>query len=63
MRRNTATYDVDVAQLVEPEVMSRVGGVHEISIGHGLVDLSRSDVKFVEDPFLDNAFVASRLRD
>lgn len=54
-------FDVDVAELVKPEVVGDVGSSHEVALFEGLVELGRSDVEFVEDPLLDEAFVSSGL--
>ena len=67
MRKSTywtvlnVTHDVDVAQFVKPEVIRRIGGIHEIAVNQGLVDFNSSHVEFVEDPFLDDALVSCRL--
>ncbi len=57
------TYDVDVAELVQPEVVRSTGRVHEVAVGKLLVDLIHSLVELVQNPFLDEAFVASGLPD
>ena len=58
--RETA-YDVDVTQLVQPEVVRRVGRAHEVTISELLVDLLSGKVEFVKDPLLNEALVARGL--
>ena len=54
-------YDVDVAQLVQPEVVHRGSRGHEVALREVLVHLIRSDVELVQDPLLDEAFLSGRL--
>ena len=60
-RRKFWTHDVDIAELVEPEVVDGVGRVHEIALSHLLVGLLGSNVELAEDPALDEALLASGL--
>ena len=55
------TYDVDVTELVQPEVVEDVRGGHEVADLELLVDLSCGGVELVENPALDQALLASGL--
>lgn len=55
------TDNVDIAKLVQPEVVNSVGGSHVVASLELLVDLVGSDVEFMEDPFFDQALFACRL--
>ena len=54
-------YDVDVTQLVQPEVVRSASRVHEVTLRKLLVDLLCGEVKLVQDPLLDQTLVSSRL--
>ena len=56
------TYDVYVAQLVQPEVVRCTRCVHEVAIAELLVDLVGSQVELMQDPLLDEALVAGGLQ-
>ena len=55
------TYNVYIAQFVQPEVVDGCRGGHEIAFREILVDFLGSNVKLVEDPLLNQSFLASRL--
>ena len=55
------TYNVYVAQLVQPEVVHGVRRVHEVTFGELLVDLLRGKVQLLQNPLLDEALVARGL--
>ena len=55
------TYDVDVTEFVQPEVVSRVRSGHEVSLFKILVEFLSRNIELVENPFLDKAFTASGL--
>ena len=55
------TDDVDVAKLVQPEVVDSRGRSHEVALSQLLVRLLSSDVQLVQDPALDKALLAGRL--
>lgn len=59
--RGKRAYDVDITQLVQPEVVHRGGRGHEIALREVLVYLIRGDVELVQDPLLDEAFLSGRL--
>lgn len=59
--RREGTHDVDVAKLIQPEVIRCVRSRHEIPLGELRVDFSSRDVELVQDPFLNEAFVATGL--
>lgn len=54
-------YNEDVAELVQPKVVDRSGGEHEIPIGQVLVNLGRGDVELVQDPALHERLVPREL--
>lgn len=55
------TDNVDIAKLVQPEVVNSIGGSHVIATLELPVNLVGSDVEFMEDPFFDQALLACRL--
>lgn len=55
------SYDVDIAQLVEPEVVRCASRVHEVALVQLLVDLLGRKVQLVQDPLLNQALVAGGL--
>ena len=55
------THNVDIAELVEPEVVQDVRGRHEIADLELLVDLGSRGVELVEDPFFYEALFSCRL--
>lgn len=56
-----STYDVNVAELVQPEVVRSARRGHEVALCKLLVDLLRRGVELVQNPLLDQALLASRL--
>ena len=58
---NTVTHDIHVAELVQPEIVRRVSGQHEIPLSQVSVDLSSGSVELVQNPFLHQSFISSRL--
>lgn len=55
------TYDVDVTQLVQPEIVNGNGGSHEVPVSEALVDLNSGNVELVEDPLFHEALIPCRL--
>ena len=55
------THNVDIAKLVQPEVVRSAGCIHEVAVSELLVDLFRGEVELVQDPLLYKALVPSRL--
>ena len=47
------THNVDVTELVQPEIVEHVRSGHEVADLELLVDLSGGCVELVEDPALD----------
>lgn len=58
MGNGRTTHDVDIAKLVQPEVIRYARRVHEVALLELLVDLLGRDVKLVEDPSLDETLLA-----
>lgn len=58
---NRSTYDVNVAELVQPEVVRSARRGHEVTLSKLLVDLLRSGVELVQNPLLDQALLAGGL--
>lgn len=58
---NNATYDIYIAQLVQPEIIRRVGGRHEVPLRELGIDLSRGNVELVQDPLLNKTFISRGL--
>ena len=57
----TLAYNIDVTQLIEPEVVHGVGGSHEVPLVKGFVDIRGSDVELMIDPPFNKCFTAQRL--
>ncbi len=55
------THDIHVAELVQPEIVGRVSGKHEIPLSQVSIDLSSGSVELVQNPFLRQSFISSRL--
>jgi len=55
------THNVYITKLVKPKVVNCVGCSHEVAFTELLVGLHGSDVKFVQDPLLNETLVASGL--
>ena len=55
------THDVYVTQLVQPEIVYGCSGSHEIPCFKVSVDFARSEVKFVENPSLNEALIPGEL--
>ena len=55
------THNIHITKLVKPKVVNCVGRGHEVTFTELLVGLRGSDVKFVQDPLLDETLVASGL--
>ena len=55
------THDINVTHLIQPEVVGRRGCRHEITLRQLFVDFISGDIEFVQDPLLDQAFIACRL--
>ena len=55
------TYDVDVTQLVQPEIVDGIGGSHEVPVSEALVDFNSGNVELVEDPLFHEALIPCRL--
>lgn len=58
--RNGA-HNVDVTKLVQPEVVRRAGSKHEVTLSQLLVEVVCGKVEFMQDPTLNEAFLASGL--
>jgi hypothetical protein len=54
-------HNIYVTKLVEPKVVHRVGCSHKVAFAELLVGLRGSDVKFVQDPLLDETLVSCGL--
>lgn len=61
VNRRKSTHDVDVAKLIQPEVVSGIGRGHKVPLGKLGIDFSGGNVELVEDPLLNKGFVTSRL--
>ena len=57
------TYNVDVAELIKPEVVRGTSSSHEITVCKLFVDLSRGNIQLMENPAFRKAFPACRLQD
>ena len=55
------THDIDVAKLVEPEVVHSGGGSHEVANLELAVDLGRGRVQLVQNPTFYQALPTSGL--
>lgn len=55
------TNDVDIADLVEPEAVDIVGGLHEVAVAKVGVNIGGGGVELLEDPLLDERLVAGGL--
>lgn len=55
------THNVYVTELVQPEIIHRCSGSHEVAHFKVLVDLCCGKIELVKDPSLNEGFVASRL--
>lgn len=56
MALHTRTYNIDIAQFVQPEIVRGCSCIHEVPVGELFVDLRSSNVEFVENPFLNKTF-------
>lgn len=53
--------NIDVTELIEPEIVHGVGGSHEVPLIEGFVDVCSSNVKLVIDPPFNKRFASQRL--
>ena len=58
---NEKTYNVYIAQLVQPEIVSRSRGSHKVPVRQVGIELGSSYIKFMQDPLLDETLFSSRL--
>ena len=61
MKHFFETHDIDVTHLVQPEVVGRRGRRHEITLHQLFVNFISGDIEFMQDPLLDQAFIACGL--
>jgi len=62
MMQFSSTYDVYVADFVEPERVGVGSGRHEVSLVQSVVDFLGGTIQLVKDPLFDEGLLSSRLR-
>jgi hypothetical protein len=57
----TGTHNVHVTQFVQPKVVNSIGSHHEISIVQLSINFLRSNIEFMQNPFLDEILISGWL--
>ena len=56
-------YNVYIAQLIQPKIVSRSCSSHKVPVRQVGIELRSGDIKFMEDPLLDETLFSSGLVD
>lgn len=57
------THDINITKFIQPKVVYRASGCHEVALGKLGIDFDGGDIEFVEDPLFDKTFVTSWLQE